>query len=138
MSKKSGRSAANEIKVLFTFFLWPQLVARYRANVRLLGQWPYPHLLGLPRGPAAGLPNHHEACYSAPVYGSGPFVMWTCCPQANKPRPSQMHTRVCKLKFNSGLRHGKVIFKSKRPMLHNKHQVLVFPLPLRLIRVAEI
>lgn len=41
-----------------------------------------------------------------------------------------MHTRVCKLKFNSGLRHRKVIFKSKWHMLHNKHQVLAFTLLL--------
>lgn len=36
---------------------------------------------------------------------SAPFVTWTCCPQGNKLRLSQMHTRVCKLKFNPGLRH---------------------------------
>lgn len=43
-----------------------------------------------------------------------------------------MHTRVCKLKFNPGLRHRKVIFKSKWHMLYSKHQVLPFTLLLQL------
>ena len=58
--------------------------------------------------------------------------MWTCCPLGDKPKPSQMHTRACKLKFHPGLRHSKVIFKSKWHTLPNKPQALAFILLLQL------
>lgn len=61
------------------------------------------------------------------------FVTWACCPQANKPRLSQMHARVCKLKFNFDIRHRKLFLNlSDRHMVHSKHQLLVFILLLQL------
>lgn len=94
LSRKPGRSAANEIKV----FIFSTTAGGQCANVLLRGQWPHLRVPGLPRELAAVLPDHHGVCYSATVYVWA-FCNGTCCPPGNKPRPSQMHTRVCKLNF---------------------------------------
>lgn len=120
--RKSGRPAINKIKILF---FQPQLVASYHAAA---GTMTHRHRLDLPR---LQPPSHHKACFYAAVCVQA-FVMGSCCPQGNNPSPSQMHTRVCKLKRNPGLRHRKVIFKCKWHMLQSKHQVLAFVLLLQL------
>lgn len=109
LSRKSGRSAANEIIVPFFVFnhSWLPVTEQMccgwdndptRIHWSVLGNRPLPTTTRL---------------VIMLLCMSGSFVLWTCCPQGNKPSPSQMHTRVCKLKFNPGLRNRKVIFKSK-------------------------